>query len=202
MAAPTQDRFWDKPIETLSRDEWEALCDGCGKCCLHKLEDEDTGEVHHTNVACRLLDIKTARCADYRHRRAMVPDCLRLTPRLVAQVAWLPATCAYRLRGRASPARMALSGKRRPRGGAPRRGFGGGQGDQRSRRRPAGKPYRLRPGVGQPGPAMIDWLRRSGVWPPRAERPPHAETAPKAPTVTSRAARCRSRSAASRRPGG
>jgi uncharacterized cysteine cluster protein YcgN (CxxCxxCC family) len=83
MAAPTQDRFWDKPIETLSRDEWEALCDGCGKCCLHKLEDEDTGEVHHTNVACRLLDIKTARCADYRHRRAMVPDCLRLTPRLV-----------------------------------------------------------------------------------------------------------------------
>ncbi|WP_233251084.1 MULTISPECIES: YcgN family cysteine cluster protein [unclassified Novosphingobium] len=102
-AGAPQDRFWDRPIETLSRDEWEALCDGCGKCCLHKLEDEDTGEVYHTNVACRLLDTKTARCSDYRHRRAMVPDCLRLTPRLVTQVAWLPATCAYRLRAAGEP---------------------------------------------------------------------------------------------------
>jgi hypothetical protein len=96
-------RFWDKPVEQLSRDEWEALCDGCGKCCLHKLEDEDTGEVHHTNVSCRLLDLSTARCADYRHRKAMVPDCLRLTPRLVREVPWLPATCAYRLRADRKP---------------------------------------------------------------------------------------------------
>ena len=92
------DRFWEKPIEALTRDEWEALCDGCGQCCLHKLEDEDTGRVWRTNVACRLLDVKTGRCADYRHRKALVPDCLRLTPRLVREVAWLPPTCAYRLR--------------------------------------------------------------------------------------------------------
>ena len=91
-------RFWDRPIETLSRAQWEALCDGCGQCCLHKLEDEDTGEVLHTNVACRLLDLGTARCGDYRHRKALVPDCLRLTPRLALEVSWLPPTCAYRLR--------------------------------------------------------------------------------------------------------
>jgi len=101
----TASRFWDKPVEQLSRDEWEALCDGCGKCCLHKLEDDDTGEVHHTNVACRLLDLKSARCADYRHRKVFVPDCLRLTPKLVREVPWLPSTCAYRLRadGKALP---------------------------------------------------------------------------------------------------
>jgi uncharacterized cysteine cluster protein YcgN (CxxCxxCC family) len=96
-------RFWDKPIEQLSRTQWEALCDGCGQCCLHKLEDVDTGEIVRTNVACRLLDLKTARCADYRHRRALVPDCLRLTPKLAAQANWLPPTCAYRLRADGEP---------------------------------------------------------------------------------------------------
>ncbi len=95
--------FWEQPLESLSRDQWEALCDGCGQCCLHKLEDEDTGEVHFTNVACRLLDTGTARCKDYRNRRAYVPDCLRLTPRLAAAVEWLPKTCAYRLRANAEP---------------------------------------------------------------------------------------------------
>jgi uncharacterized cysteine cluster protein YcgN (CxxCxxCC family) len=99
----SEPRFWDKPIETLTRAQWEALCDGCGQCCLHKLEDEDTGRILATNVACRLLDLKTARCADYRHRKAMVPDCLRLTPRLAAAVSWLPATCAYRLRADGQP---------------------------------------------------------------------------------------------------
>ncbi len=97
------DRFWDKPLDALSREEWEKLCDGCGKCCLHKLEDEDTGEVMRTNVACRLLDLKTGRCADYKHRKAMVPDCLRLTMKLVLEVPWLPATCAYRLRADGKP---------------------------------------------------------------------------------------------------
>lgn len=97
------DRFWDKPLDALSRDEWEALCDGCGKCCLHKLEDEETGAVMRTNVACRLLDLKTGRCADYRHRKAMVPDCLRLTMKIVLEVPWLPATCAYRLRADGKP---------------------------------------------------------------------------------------------------
>ena len=96
-------RFWDKPIDTLSRAQWEALCDGCGQCCLHKLEDEDTGAIHRTNVACRLLDLGTARCSDYRHRKALVPDCLRLTPRLALTVPWLPPTCAYRLRAEGEP---------------------------------------------------------------------------------------------------
>jgi len=95
--------FWERPLETLSRTEWEALCDGCGKCCLHKVEDEDTGVIHPTNVACRLLDLETARCGDYRHRRALVPDCLRLTPRLAGEVSWLPDTCAYRLRAAGKP---------------------------------------------------------------------------------------------------
>ncbi len=95
--------YWERPLESLSRDQWESLCDGCGQCCLHKLEDEDTGEIHFTNVACRLLDPATARCKDYRHRKALVPDCLRLTPALAASVEWLPATCAYRLRADGEP---------------------------------------------------------------------------------------------------
>ena len=98
-----RERFWELPIESLDREEWEALCDGCGKCCIHKLEDEVTGELFPTNVACRLLDPATARCTDYKHRKAFVPDCLRLTPQLVAQIAWLPPTCAYRLRADGEP---------------------------------------------------------------------------------------------------
>jgi uncharacterized protein len=98
-------RFWeDTPLDRLDRAQWEALCDGCGKCCLHKLEDEDTGELVATNVACRLLDRDTARCSDYRNRRAFVPDCVRLTARAVLNgIPWLPATCAYRLRGEGLP---------------------------------------------------------------------------------------------------
>lgn len=98
-------RFWELPLEDLTRAEWEALCDGCGQCCLHKLEDADTGEIVHTNVACKLLDTGTARCSDYRHRRTYVPDCLRLNPRNLKRIAWLPRTCAYvvRERGEALP---------------------------------------------------------------------------------------------------
>ncbi len=96
-------RFWELPLEALGRAEWEALCDGCGRCCLHKIEDEDTGEVIETNVACRLLDRTSARCTDYKHRKAFVPDCLRLTPRLVREVPWLPPTCAYRRRAEDRP---------------------------------------------------------------------------------------------------
>lgn len=98
-----RDKFWLKPLEVLSREEWEALCDGCGKCCLHKMEDEDTGEITQTNVACKLLDCQTAQCKDYRMRKAYVPDCLRLTLRLVRKVAWLPSTCAYRRRADGLP---------------------------------------------------------------------------------------------------
>ena len=95
--------FWERPIETLGRDEWEALCDGCGQCCLHKVEDEDTGVIYPTNVACKLLDIHGARCSDYKHRRSFVPDCMLLTPRLAAEMEWLPTTCAYRLRADGEP---------------------------------------------------------------------------------------------------
>ena len=98
-----RDAFWELPLADLTRDEWESLCDGCGRCCLHKLEDEDTGEIAHTNVACKLLDTGTALCGDYRHRKAFVPDCLRLTPRLVSRVTWLPESCAYRLRADDQP---------------------------------------------------------------------------------------------------
>lgn len=93
-----RENFWLLPLGELTRAEWEALCDGCGRCCLHKLEDEDTGEIAETNVACKLLDIPSARCSDYRNRKAFVPDCLRLTLRIVNDIPWLPPTCAYRLR--------------------------------------------------------------------------------------------------------
>ncbi|OYW46825.1 MAG: hypothetical protein B7Z08_09740 [Sphingomonadales bacterium 32-68-7] len=98
-----RERFWELPLEALGREEWEALCDGCGRCCLHKLEDDFTGDVTETNVACRLLDTGTARCSDYKHRKAFVPDCLRLTPRLVREVPWLPESCAYRRRAEDRP---------------------------------------------------------------------------------------------------
>ena len=98
-----RERFWELPLAELNRAEWEALCDGCGRCCLHKIEDADTGEIEDTNVACKLLDTRTARCSDYRNRKAFVPDCLRLTLRIVSQVSWLPETCAYRLRADGEP---------------------------------------------------------------------------------------------------
>lgn len=93
-----RERFWELPLADLDQAEWEALCDGCGRCCLHKLEDEDSGEVVETNVACALLDTSTARCRDYANRKAFVPDCLRLTLKIVDSVEWLPETCAYRRR--------------------------------------------------------------------------------------------------------
>ena len=101
-----RDRFWELPLAKLDREEWEALCDGCGRCCLHKVEYEDTGEIEETNVACTLLDCETARCRDYPNRKAFVPDCLRLTLQLVDRVPWLPDSCAYvrRADGRPLPA--------------------------------------------------------------------------------------------------
>ena len=98
-----RDRFWELPLRDLDRAEWEALCDGCGKCCLHKAEDADTGEIHPTNIACRLLDRHTGRCSNYRERRAFVPDCVRLSRDNVGKLSWLPSTCAYRLRSEGKP---------------------------------------------------------------------------------------------------
>lgn len=90
--------FWTLPLERLTRSQWEKLCDGCGRCCLVKLEDEDTGAIHHTNVGCDLLDPATGRCRDYAKRKVKVPDCVRLSVSALKSIAWLPPTCAYRLR--------------------------------------------------------------------------------------------------------
>ena len=92
-------RFWErKSLARMTRKEWEALCDGCGKCCLNKLEDGDTGEVALTNVACRLLDDATCRCVHYDNRHQFVPDCITLKPETIDEHAyWMPQTCAYRL---------------------------------------------------------------------------------------------------------
>jgi uncharacterized cysteine cluster protein YcgN (CxxCxxCC family) len=95
---PDQRPFWkSKPLGEMSLDEWELLCDGCGKCCLNKLEDIDSGEVFHTDVACRFLDLDTCRCTDYARRTLLVPDCTELLPMNLGQLRWLPSTCAYRL---------------------------------------------------------------------------------------------------------
>jgi uncharacterized protein len=90
--------FWKtKTLEEMTREEWESLCDGCGRCCLNKLEDEDTGRFLYTRAACKLLDLKTCQCTDYPNRAARVPDCVTLTPKIVGDLGWLPKTCAYRL---------------------------------------------------------------------------------------------------------
>jgi uncharacterized cysteine cluster protein YcgN (CxxCxxCC family) len=89
--------FWQtKSLEELDADEWEALCDGCGHCCMVHLADEDTEEIVETDAACQLLDIPTVRCSDYAHRHRRVPDCQPLTPDLVRAAHWLPETCGYR----------------------------------------------------------------------------------------------------------
>lgn len=90
--------FWkSKQLEDFTHEEWESLCDGCGRCCLNKLEDWDTGEIAWTRIACRLLDCDACQCKDYDNRLATVPDCVPLTPESVRELTWLPPTCAYRL---------------------------------------------------------------------------------------------------------
>jgi uncharacterized protein len=90
--------FWKtKTLEQMTSAEWESLCDGCGRCCLVKLEDEDTGDIHFTDIGCKLLDARSCRCQDYARRRRRVKDCVKLTPAAVRTLGWLPRTCAYRL---------------------------------------------------------------------------------------------------------
>lgn len=98
--------FWvRKSLNDMTAAEWEALCDGCGRCCLIKLEDEEDGTVYPTNLACTLFDLKTCRCSDYTNRKARVPSCIRLDPETVERVHWLPPTCAYRLLANGEPLR-------------------------------------------------------------------------------------------------
>jgi uncharacterized protein len=90
--------FWKtKKLDEMTPSEWESLCDGCAKCCLVKLENEDTRELYFTSLACKLLDCKTAQCRDYPNRKKYVPVCVKLTPKIVAEVDWLPDSCAYKL---------------------------------------------------------------------------------------------------------
>ena len=90
--------FWQtKTLEEMTRAEWESLCDGCGRCCLLKLEDEDTGDIGWTNVACQLLDTEKCRCTDYANRHVAVPTCIPLDADTVRRISWLPVTCAYKL---------------------------------------------------------------------------------------------------------
>ena len=89
--------FWqEKSLAEMTKAEWESLCDGCGHCCLHKIEDTRTGFFYCTNIACHLLDISTAKCSDYANRQRRVPDCVALSPDMIGGLGWLPPECAYR----------------------------------------------------------------------------------------------------------
>ena len=89
--------FWEsKTLEQMSDKEWEALCDGCARCCLIKLEDEDSGEIFYSDVRCRLLDANSCRCTDYANRKEKVPDCIKLTVKTISEIDWIPPSCAYR----------------------------------------------------------------------------------------------------------
>ncbi len=103
MKQPSND-FWQyKTLAEMTLEEWESLCDRCAKCCLHRLEDEDTREIYFTNVHCRLLDTETSRCSDYENRSTQVSDCVTITLDTLDDPYWLPSTCAYRLLAEGKP---------------------------------------------------------------------------------------------------
>ncbi len=96
--------FWQtKTLEQMTPQEWESLCDGCGKCCLVKLEDYDTAAIYHTDIACKLLDIDCCRCSDYKHRQQQVEDCVKLDIHNIESIKWLPHTCSYKLVAQGKP---------------------------------------------------------------------------------------------------
>ncbi|MDH5591463.1 MAG: YcgN family cysteine cluster protein [Gammaproteobacteria bacterium] len=100
----TSTEFWKHTrLSHMSHEQWESLCDGCGRCCLHKLEDEDDGRMYYTRTACALLDISTCRCMDYQNRQQLMPDCLQLSVDQAHYFDWLPSTCAYRLLAEGEP---------------------------------------------------------------------------------------------------
>ena len=95
---PLSPLFWERiPLEEMNTEQWESLCDGCGKCCLVKLEDDETNKVHYTNVACRLIDLKKGGCRDYENRTTHVPECIQLDRERIDSLQWLPSSCAYKL---------------------------------------------------------------------------------------------------------
>ena len=98
-----RDKFWELPIEELSAAEWESLCDGCGRCCLKKIQDEETTELYWTRVACRYLDEATCKCTNYTQRSKLVPSCLNVKEMYRQNTDWMPSTCAYRLRAEDKP---------------------------------------------------------------------------------------------------
>jgi len=101
---PTEKPFWEtKTLAEMNREEWESLCDHCGKCCLHKLEDDETGEVYYCNVVCHLFDMQRCTCGDYANRATRVPTCAVLTVENIPQFGWMPKTCAYRLLSEGRP---------------------------------------------------------------------------------------------------
>ncbi|VAW93405.1 UPF0260 protein YcgN [hydrothermal vent metagenome] len=96
--------FWqNKSLAEMNKQEWESLCDNCGKCCLHKLEDDETGEVYYCNVVCHLFDMQRCTCGDYANRATRVPACAVLTVENIPQFGWMPKTCAYRLLSEGKP---------------------------------------------------------------------------------------------------
>ena len=97
------DRWWEAPLESLNRQQWEALCDGCGRCCLIKLEDDADQSLHFTSVVCELFDEASCRCTDYPNRHVRVPDCIEFDAAALRELNWLPNTCAYRLRAENKP---------------------------------------------------------------------------------------------------
>jgi uncharacterized cysteine cluster protein YcgN (CxxCxxCC family) len=103
-AKETSRPFWEtKTLAEMTHAEWESLCDGCGKCCLHKLQDEDTDEIFYTSVACRLLDCQSCQCSNYPERTRLVPDCVVMLPDNLDDIPWMPTTCAYRLLAEGKP---------------------------------------------------------------------------------------------------
>lgn len=99
-----RDKFWEKySLNELNSEEWEALCDGCGRCCLVKLQDEETNEILYTSISCQLLNPETCRCSDYKNRMMKVPNCMKLSPTSITEFGYLPETCAYRKRYEGKP---------------------------------------------------------------------------------------------------